>query len=68
MTECLTNNEWERIWKEEVVALCKVLSRYLGKRTEENHERIVRIAGLRAEIWTRYLPSTKQANYPLDYD
>jgi hypothetical protein len=28
--------------------------------TEQNHEKSVRIAGLRAKIWTLDLPSTKQ--------
>jgi hypothetical protein len=38
--------------QEGVVAESKVLFRYLPGRTEENHEKLVRIAGLRAEIST----------------
>jgi hypothetical protein len=33
------NNKLERIWKETVVALFKVLSRHLPGINEENHER-----------------------------
>jgi hypothetical protein len=33
-----TNNELEIIWKEAVVALFKVLSRYLLGKAKENHE------------------------------
>jgi hypothetical protein len=52
-------NELERIWKEKVVAWLKVLSRNLSGGTEKNHENPVRVAGLRAEIWTRDHPTTK---------
>jgi hypothetical protein len=33
-----------------------------------NHEKSDRIAGLRANIWTRDLPNTKQEFSPLDHD
>jgi hypothetical protein len=36
--------------------------------TEENHEKPIGIAGLGAEIWTRYGPNTKQECEPLDLD
>jgi hypothetical protein len=39
----------------------KVLSRHLHGGTEDNYEKpLVRTAGLRAKIWTRDLPNTKQ--------
>jgi hypothetical protein len=42
----------------------KALSRRSPRQTEENHEKprktSFRIANLRAEIWTRDLPNTKQ--------
>jgi hypothetical protein len=55
------NDELESIWKDAVVACFKVLSQHLPGWTEKNHEKPpVRIAGLRAEIWNRDLPNTKQ--------
>jgi hypothetical protein len=38
------------------------------KRLNNNHEKSIRIAGLRADIWTRALPNTKQEFSPLDHD
>jgi hypothetical protein len=38
------------MWKEEVVAEFKVLSRHSHRGTKENHEKSVRIASLLAEI------------------
>jgi hypothetical protein len=38
----------------------KVLPLQLRGGTEEPYENPVRLAGLRAEIWTRELPNTKQ--------
>jgi hypothetical protein len=43
------NDEFQRMWKEAVVAKFIVLSRNFPGRTEENHE-ILRIAGIRVEI------------------
>jgi hypothetical protein len=43
-------DELERIWKEAVLALFKVLSRHLSGGTEENHEEPVRKASFRAGI------------------
>jgi hypothetical protein len=42
------DNEWERKWKEAVVAEYKELSRHLLGKTEGSHE--TRIVGPRAEI------------------
>jgi hypothetical protein len=53
-------NDFERMWKEVVVAKFKVVFQHWLGRAEVNHENFVRIAGLRAEIWTRDLPNTKQ--------
>jgi hypothetical protein len=41
MIEWLINNELERIWKEEVVALLEIQSRHISHRSEENHEKIL---------------------------
>jgi hypothetical protein len=54
------NDDLERIWKEAVVAWFKVLYRHSSEGTDEGHEIYVRIAGLRAKIWTRDFPNTKQ--------
>jgi hypothetical protein len=45
----ISNNELERIWKEAVVALFKVLSQALPGGTKENH-RNLRIVSVPAEI------------------
>jgi hypothetical protein len=44
------NDKSERIWKKSAVAQFKVLSRLSPVGNEENHENLVRIAGLGAEI------------------
>jgi hypothetical protein len=33
---------------------------YYSETADENHEKLVRIAGLRAKIWIRDNPNTKQ--------
>jgi hypothetical protein len=43
------------MWREEVVTLFKVLSRYLTGGTEENHDNLRKV-GVPAEIPTRHLP------------
>jgi hypothetical protein len=48
--------------------LIKALSRKFPGGTEEDHEEPVRIAGLRAEIWTRDLRNTKPSITTLGYD
>jgi hypothetical protein len=48
--EGLMNNEFERTQKETVVAQFKVRSCHLPGGTDENHEKPVRIIGLRAGI------------------
>jgi hypothetical protein len=50
----LMTDKLEGIWKE------AVLSRHLSERTEEMQKKPVRTAIIRAEIWTRDLPNTKQ--------
>jgi hypothetical protein len=69
ISDCIVSNEWmiqllmmiwegcgrKRLWPN-----FKAPSWHLPVRTERNHENHVRIAGLRAEILTRDLPSTKQ--------
>jgi hypothetical protein len=55
------NDKLERIRKEAVVAQCKVLSPTLAERNwVKPRKSSVRIAGLRAKIWIRVLPNTKQ--------
>jgi hypothetical protein len=44
------------MWKEAFVAWLKVLSQHITRGTEENVEKSVKIASLRAKIWTRGLP------------
>jgi hypothetical protein len=53
------NDELERMWKEAVVAKFKILSRYFleGLRKTTN---TLRIAGLRAVIWSQDLLNKKQ--------
>jgi hypothetical protein len=46
--------------EEAVVAYFKVLLGHFPGGTVGNHEKSVSIAGLRAEIQTRYLPNTKE--------
>jgi hypothetical protein len=53
------NDESHRIWKKEVVEF-KVRSRHFPSVTEKNHEKSVRLAGLRVEILTRDLPNIKR--------
>jgi hypothetical protein len=50
MTQLLINNVVESIWKEPVMADFKILSQHLPGEIEENHEKPVRIACLRAKI------------------
>jgi hypothetical protein len=57
--------ELETVWKRAVVAWYEALSRHLPGGTEENDGR-PRMAGLRADIWTRDLPNTGHNCYPLD--
>jgi hypothetical protein len=52
----LVNNKLERMWKKTIVAYYPGMS----GGTKENHEKLVRTAGLRAQISTWNLPSTKQ--------
>jgi hypothetical protein len=47
------------MWKEEVVAYFKALSRNMPGGIEENHENPVRITDLRADISSRNLPNMK---------
>jgi hypothetical protein len=44
------NDELERMWKEEVMAYFKVLSRHLPGRPAKTHEKLVRTDGVYAEI------------------
>jgi hypothetical protein len=44
------NDEWERIWKEGVMAQFKILFWHLHGETEEYHKKSVRIASIQAEI------------------
>lgn len=60
----LMDNEWERKWKEAVVAEYKELSRHLLGKTEGSHE--TRIVGPRAEIWVLNVSNTKQKFCPFD--
>jgi hypothetical protein len=46
----------------------KVLPRHFPEGSEENHENLVKIAGLGVEILTQDLPNTKQECYALDHD
>jgi hypothetical protein len=47
----------------------KALSQHSRGMTEQSHEiTSVRIADLRAKIWTQDLPNTKQECQPLDHD
>jgi hypothetical protein len=52
--------ELESTWKKASVAQFEVLSRDLSQRTEESHEKPIKIANLRADIQTPDLPDTKQ--------
>jgi hypothetical protein len=56
----INEQELERIWKEGVVALLKVLFRYFPGVTEENHKTSVRIADIRAKVLTQDLPYAKE--------
>jgi hypothetical protein len=51
-----------RIWKEVVVAYLKGAFRYSPRETQEVRKttKNLRTAGLRAEIWIRDVPNTKQ--------
>jgi hypothetical protein len=51
------NNDLEIICKEAVVIEFEALSRHFPGRTEENHLKPVRIAGLQVEISNRDLPN-----------
>jgi hypothetical protein len=44
------NDELERMWKKATMSSFKVLSRHFPGKTEETHEKPVRIAGLQADI------------------
>jgi hypothetical protein len=44
------DNEFERLWKENIVDQFKALSRHLPWRIEENKKTSVRIAGLQGKI------------------
>jgi hypothetical protein len=46
----LVNNELENTWKEAVAVKFNILSRHLPGWTDGDHEKSVRISGLRAEI------------------
>jgi hypothetical protein len=55
----------ERIWKEEVMAIFEVLSRYLPEETEENHN-LVPIATILADIPTGHFREYKSESLPLE--
>jgi hypothetical protein len=61
------NDELERICKEVVVALFKVVSQNSPGGTEENLKSSVRIAGLWAKTSTWDLSNMKQECQPLDH-
>jgi hypothetical protein len=67
ISDCIVSNNWMiqlMIWegcgRKWLWLNFKASSRHLPVRAERNHENHVSIAGLRAEILTRDLPSTKQ--------
>jgi hypothetical protein len=57
------NSKLERMWKEMVVALFKVVSQHLPRKPEENREKPVRIARTPTEILTPHLPNTSNKPY-----
>jgi hypothetical protein len=60
---------WKGCEKKQAWPNFKVLYWHLLGGTEEsNQKNTVRKDSLRAEIWTRELPKTKQERQPLDHD
>jgi hypothetical protein len=54
------NDELERIWKEAVVLFYGAITEFAWRDWGKSRIRSVRLAGLRAELWTLDLPNKKQ--------
>jgi hypothetical protein len=60
-------NELESKRKEAAVAWFKILHRHFPVESKENNQKPP-TGSLRAEIWARGIPNTKQECYPFDHD
>jgi hypothetical protein len=60
MINKMINSEFERTWKEDVIAQFKVLYQHLAGGTEDNHEKPQDCGALHVEILTRNLPNAKE--------
>jgi hypothetical protein len=68
MTGWLTNNELERIWKEATVVQFKYYPGAFPEGQIKTSKTSVRVAGLPAKIWNRYLLNFNQKCSPLYRD